>query len=153
MVTVLLIFHALVSIALIGAVTHQASGTFREPTPPQSFLGRFAATRGASYTNTIIMLFLINCVLGNLIYPQYRLDVRPTLEDLNMRSANGVFEIKEHLAMIGAFMLPVYWLIWRTPLIPEAATARRWLTTILAFIVWWNLVVGHILNNIKGFGQ
>jgi hypothetical protein len=50
-------------------------------------------------------------------------------------------------------MLPAYWLYWRTPLAPDSAAVRRWLTTILAFIVWWNLIVGHILNNIKGFGQ
>ena len=153
MVTTLLIFHALVSIALIGAITHQAAGTFRKSAPPQSFVGRFAATHGAAYTNAIIVLFLINCVLGDLVYPQYRLDVRTTLEDLNLRSANGIFEIKEHFAAIGMFMLPAYWLYWRSPLAPDAATVRRWLTTILAFIVWWNLIVGHILNNIKGFGQ
>jgi hypothetical protein len=153
MVTVLLIFHALVSIALIGAITHQAAGTFRAPAPAHTFVGRFAATQGAFYTNAIILLFLLNCVLGNLIYPQYRLDIRTTLEDLNLRSANGIFEIKEHLAAIGMFMLPVYWLLWRTPLEARSAAARRWLTTILAFIVWWNLIVGHILNNIKGFGQ
>jgi len=23
----------------------------------------------------------------------------------------------------------------------------------LAFIVWWNFLVGHILNNIRGFGS
>lgn len=153
MVTTLLILHALVSIALIGAITHQAAGTFRAPAPAHTFLGRYAATKGTVYTNAIVVLFLLNCILGDLVYPQYRLDVRTTLEDLNMRSANGIFEIKEHFAMIGAFMLPAYWLYWRAPLAPNAATARRWLTTILAFIVWWNLIVGHILNNIKGFGQ
>ena len=71
----------------------------------------------------------------------------------HMREANGVFEIKEHFAAIGMFMLPLYWFYWRTPLKPDYAAARRWLTTILALIVWWNFLVGHILNNIKGFGQ
>jgi len=23
----------------------------------------------------------------------------------------------------------------------------------LAFVVWWNFLVGHILNNIRGFGS
>ena len=98
-------------------------------------------------------MFVISAILGNLVYPQYRLDVRTALEDMNMRSANGIFEIKEHLAVVGLFMLPAYVFYWRTPLDGAYASARRWLTTILAFIVWWNLVVGHILNNIKGFGQ
>ena len=29
---------------------------------------------------------------------------------------------------------------------------RAMLTAILTFIVWWNFLVGHILNNIRGFG-
>ena len=153
MVTTLLILHALVSIALIGAITHQAAGTFRTPSPPQSFVGRFAATHGAAYTNAIIVLFLLNCVLGNLVYPQYRLDVRTTLEDLNLRSANGIFEIKEHFIAIGLFMLPAYWVYWKTPLAAGSATARKIITAILCFFVWYGFLVGHILNNIKGFGQ
>jgi len=34
--------------------------------------------------------------------------------------------------------------------VPEQATARRYLTWLLAFIVWWSFLVGHVLNNIKG---
>jgi hypothetical protein len=153
MVTLLLILHALMSIALIGAITHQAVSTFRRPAPPQSFAGRYANVAGASYTNAVIVMFVITAILGNLIYPQYRLDVRTALEDLNLRAANGIFEVKEHFAAIGLFMLPAYWVYWRTPLKPDYTGVRRWLTTILALIVWWNLLVGHILNNIKGFGQ
>jgi hypothetical protein len=26
------------------------------------------------------------------------------------------------------------------------------LTSILAFIIWWNFLVGHVVNNIRGFG-
>ena len=33
---------------------------------------------------------------------------------------------------------------------PEQAAARRYLTWLLAFIVWWSFLVGHVLNNIKG---
>jgi len=153
MVTVLLILHALLAIALIGAVTHQAVSTFRKPAAPQNFVSRYANVAGASYTNAIIVMFIITAILGDLVYPQYRLDIRTALEDLNMRAANGVFEMKEHFAAIGLFMLPAYWLYWRTPLKPEYAGARRWLTTILAGVVWWNLIIGHVLNNIKGFGQ
>jgi hypothetical protein len=27
------------------------------------------------------------------------------------------------------------------------------LTLMLAFIVWWGFLVGHVLNNIRGFGS
>ena len=73
------------------------------------------------YANPIIVLFVITCIGGAFLYPQYRLDVRPTLEDLQYRAANGVFEIKEHLAAIGLGLLPAYALFWRTPLVADQA--------------------------------
>ena len=76
--------------------------------------------------------------------------LRERLEDLQLRAANGVFEIKEHLVAFGLGTLPVYWLFWRTPLALDQANSRRYLTWLLAFIVWWGFVVGHVLNNIKG---
>jgi hypothetical protein len=65
-------------------------------------------------------------------------------------AANGVFEIKEHLAAIGLGLLPVYWQFWRKPQGPETVAARRYLTWLLAFVVWWNFIVGHVLNDIRG---
>ena len=96
------------------------------------------------------LLFVLSVIGGSLLYPDYRLDVRPTLEDLDLRAANGVFEIKEHLAAIGLGLLPAYWFFWKQPLVADAAAARKYLTWILTFIVWWNFLVGHVLNNIKG---
>ena len=29
--------------------------------------------------------------------------------------------------------------------------ARAMLTAMLAVIVWWNFLVGHIINNLRGF--
>lgn len=155
MITVLLIVHGLLAVALLGAVTHQALSVTR-PAPatgPRNFVGKFRGVSGASYTNAITILFVVTSIGGALLYPQYRLDVRTTLEDLNLRGANGIFEIKEHLAAIGLGLLPAYWFFWRQPPVAEYAAARKYLTWILAFLVWWNFLVGHILNNIKGFGQ
>jgi hypothetical protein len=154
MITVLLIVHGLLAVALLGAITHQAFSVARHrPAPaPASFVGKFAAVGAASYTNAIVVLFIVTSIGGALLYPRYRLDIRTTLEDLNLRSANGIFEIKEHLAAIGLGILPIYWFLWKKALTPEYAASRKYLTWILAFLVWWNFLVGHILNNIKGFG-
>ena len=100
-----------------------------------------------AYATAVVVLFVVTAIGGALLYPQYRLDVRTALEDLQMRAANGVFEIKEHLVAIGLGLLPTYWLFWKAP---EQAAARRYLTWLLAFIVWWSFLVGHVLNNIKG---
>ena len=92
------------------------------------------------------------CVIltGAFLYPSYRMVVRPTLQSLDLRAANGVFEIKEHLSAIGLIMLPAYWAAWRQPLVPEYSAARIGLTWILASMVWWNFVVGQLLVTIKG---
>jgi hypothetical protein len=149
MIVVLLIVHGLLAVALLGAITHQAWSVAprRVAGGPLSFVGRFRSVNGGAYANAVVVLFLATAIGGALLYPQYRLDVRTALEDQQMRAANGVFEIKEHLAAIGLGLLPTYWLFWKGP---EQPAARRYLTWLLAFIVWWNFLVGHVLNNIKG---
>jgi hypothetical protein len=96
-----------------------------------------------------VVLFAVTAIGGALLYPQYRIDVRPALEDTQNVAANGVFEIKEHLVAIGLGLLPVYWLFWRKPHGPETAAPRRYLTWLLAFFVWWSFIVGHVLNDIR----
>jgi hypothetical protein len=151
MITVLLIVHGLLAVTLLGAVTHQALSVVPPSGPgKRSFFARFRGVNGAAYAGPIVALFLLTALGGALLYPQYRIDVRTTLEDLQLRSANGVFEIKEHLVALGLGTLPAYWLFWRTPLAADQASSRRYLTWLLAFIVWWGFVIGHVLNNIKG---
>ena len=152
MIVVLLIVHGLLAVALLGAITHQAWSVAprRAPVGPPSFVGRFRSVDSSGYATAVVVLFVVTAIGGALLYPQYRLDVRTALEDLQLRAANGVFEIKEHLVAIGLGLLPTYWLFWKAPLAPEQATARRYLTWLLAFIAWWGFLVGHVLNNIKG---
>jgi hypothetical protein len=70
---------------------------------------------GPAYASPIVVMFVLTAVLG-AFYPAPRIDVRVLLEDTNSRSANGIFEIKEHLVAVGLGALPAYWLSWRTPL-------------------------------------
>jgi hypothetical protein len=153
MITTFLILHGLLAVALLGAITHQALSMTRRTSAAHSFIDRFRSVGAAGYTNAIVVLFIATCIGGALLYPPYRLDVRPTLEDLDLRAANGVFEIKEHVAAIGLGLLPAYWFFWRQPLAPEGIVPRRYLTWILAFVIWWNFLVGHVLNNIRGLFQ
>ena len=96
------------------------------------------------------MLFAVVILTGAVLYPNYRLVVRPTLQTLDLRAANGVFEIKEHLSAIGLVLLPAYWASWRQPLVAEYSAVRVGLTWILASMVWWNFIVGQLLVTIKG---
>ncbi len=152
MIQVLVIVHALTSVFLLGALTHQAFSLARR-TPGQgkrNIVDRFRGVSSPTFTNSIVILFFITSVGGGLLYPRYRVDVRTTLEDLQLRAANGVFEMKEHFAAVGLGLLPAYWLAWRLPLAADYADTRKFLTWILALVVWWNFLVGEVLNNIKG---
>jgi hypothetical protein len=152
MIVILLIVHGLLAVILLGALTHQAFAVARSgPSRGNpSFVNRFGRVNAAAYSRPVVVLFLATALGGGLLYPQYRVDVRPALEDLQLNAANGVFEIKEHLVAVGVGSLPAYWLYWRTPLQPAHEVTRRYLTWLLAFLVWWSFIVGHVLNNIKG---
>lgn len=154
MITALLIIHGLLAVALLGAITHQtASVWIPAGKPAGSFLGRFRTVPGISYANAIVALYLLTAAIGGIIYPEYRMSIRVVLEQLELSKANGVFELKEHFAVVGLAVLPAYWYFWRAPLREEHARTRSLLTALIAFIVWWNFLVGHVLNNIRGFGS
>ena len=153
MIVVLLILHGLLAVALLGAITHQALSVVT--TAPAAngrwnFVDRFRGVDATAYATPIVVLFAVTAIGGALLYPQYRIDVRPALEDTQNSAANGVFEIKEHLAAIGLGLMPVYWQFWRKANGPGTAPARRYLTWLVAFCVWWNFLVGHVLNDIRG---
>ena len=153
MIVVLLILHGLLAVALLGAITHQSLSVLRiAPTANGrwTFVHRFRGVDATAYTTPIVVLFAVTALGGALLYPQYRIDVRPSLEDTQNVAANGVFEIKEHLVAIGLGLLPMYWWFWRKAQGPETAAPRRYLTWLLAFFVWWSFIVGHVLNDIRG---
>ena len=154
MTTLLLIIHGLMAVALIGAVTHQAiSVALPGRRPAVSFVGRVRVVTPTSYVGAIVVLYVITALLGAIIYPEYRLQVRIVVEQLGLWPAHGAFELKEHFLAVGLGLLPAYWHSWRQPLDPQYARTRVALTMILAFVVWWGFLTGHILNNIRGFGS
>ena len=154
MVTVLLIVHGLVAVALLGAITHQMLATWVPAgVRPSSFFGRFRAVSPAAFANAVVALYLVSAALGSVIYLDFRVDVRPMLERDGYWPAIGFFDLKEHFISVGLGLLPAYWIYWRRPLAGESGRTRAALTAIFAFIVWWGFLVGHVMNNIKGFGS
>ena len=106
----------------------------------------------ASYANAIVILYVVATLLGGTVYLNFRVDIRPDLERAGHWQALGFFDLKEHFVAIGLALLPAYWVCWREPLADEPVRTRDALTLILAFIVWWSFLIGHVLNNIMGFG-
>lgn len=76
----------------------------------------------------------------------------PQLERDGYWHALGLFDLKEHFIAIGLGLLPAYWVCWRRPIPGDVGRTRAVLTAIFAFIVWWGFLLGHVLNNILGFG-
>lgn len=152
MISALLLFHGLIGVALLGAVTHQAlaASARRAEIRKTGFLARYRGTDAAAYRDAIVILYVAITLLGAVLYPTYRSVVRPVLQDLDFRIANGAFELKEHLSALGLILLPAYWTCWRQPFDRQYDTARVWLAWIIAFIVWWNFVIGQILVSIRG---
>lgn len=154
MFTTLLIIHGLLAVALLGAITHQTAAVLWPATAKSSFIASFRGVAGARYTVATIVLYLVTGVLGAIIYTVYRIAVRPYLESAQLWEINGSFELKEQFATIGFGLLPLYWMVWRTPLESKLASARAAVTSMLCFIVWYAFLVGHVLNNVRGmFGR
>ena len=150
MITVLLIIHGILAMFLVGAITHQSLGVFWPRRPGQSnFVARARGVNPAGYVDAILVLYVVVFLLGSILYPTYRVFVRPPLQDLQLTYAIGVFEVKENFAAICLAMLPSYWYFWKKA--PEFATTRRAITAILFCTIWYNFVAGHILNNVRGF--
>jgi len=120
--------------------------------PPSSFFARFRAVPSASYANAIVVLYTLSALLGALLYLPFRIDIRPDLERAGHWQGLGLFDLKEHFVAIGMALLPAYWVCWREVCADESSRTPAALTLILAFIVWWSFLIGHVLNNIKGFG-
>ena len=152
MYTFLLIVHGLVAVALLGAVTHQSVSMLRvRKARSGSFIDRYTGVNQKTFAIAVLVLYVASLALGAIIYPKYRLDVRIPFEEMDLRWAVGIFEMKEHFAGIGFGALIAYAVSWRADSSQDYAPLRFALTLVLTFIVWCDFLVGHVLNNIRGF--
>ena len=153
--TIFLILHGLSSVALLGALTHQAFAGFKQKkfNNPSSFIGRFQGVHPGVYTKAICILWVVTFLLGGFIYAQYRIAVRIPLESAGFWVTQGFFELKENWSSIGLFLLPAYYYLWREQLSEALVRSRNYLTAVLAIICWFTFLVGHVVNNVRGFGS
>jgi hypothetical protein len=151
MLTLFLLLHVVVGTALVGALSHQAASMLRRhPAAGRSFVERYSAVNTDAFTLAVVVLYAANVAIGAIIYPAYRLQVRIPFEEMSLGWAVGLFELKEHFAGIGLGLLPLYFVTWRKDFTRSHAVDRTAITLVLTFIVWWDFIIGHILNNIRG---
>ena len=158
MTIALLILHGLLAVSLLGAITHQLVSLLRgrhapaadRHHPKSSFMGRYLSVGQSGFTMAIVVLYFLTFVLGGIIYPAYRIDVRIPFEEMRLAWAVGLFEVKEHWGGIGVGVLPLYAYVWRAQNSTSHGRNRMMITVLLALIVWADFIIGHVLNNIRG---
>jgi hypothetical protein len=152
MFIVLVIIHGLLAVALLGALTHQAVSVLWRPRSRRWFVERFATVGSPLYVSAIVVLFIATFLFGAYIYTSYRTDVRPVFESLTWYKAIGSFELKEHFITLGLALLPTYWFLWKYVPLSTKVGLRATATLIIALVVWYGFIVGHILNDLRGLG-
>ena len=152
MMIALVIIHGLLAVALLGAITHQAISALWRPRSRQWFVEKFATVGSPIYVTAIATLYVITFLFGAYIYTSYRTDVRPVFESLFWYKAVGSFELKEHFISLGLALLPTYWFLWKYVPLSQKVCIRQATTVIIALVVWYGFLVGHILNDLRGLG-
>jgi hypothetical protein len=152
--TLWLFVHLLLALALLGAVTHQAMAVALPVRKPATgIVTRFRGVNAAGYTTSVCILYVLTFFVGSYIYTQYRTAIRIPLEAAHYYKTGGFFDFKEHVATLGLVLLPAYWVLWKNAQNPQYDNARKGVTLVLAVIVWFLFIVGHVVNNTRGFAS
>ncbi len=154
--TLWLLVHLLLAVTLVGALTHQAvavSMPVRKVAGPGGFVTRYRAVPPAGYVTAVCILWVLTFIVGAYIYTKYRIYVRIPLEQSQYYKTGAFFDFKEHVSTLGLLMLPAYWCFWQNAKDGQYETARKWTTIVLCAMCWFLFIVGHVINNTRGFGS
>ena len=149
-----LFVHLILAVGLLGALTHQAMAV---ALPVRRAAGgivtRFRAVPAAGYATAVCVLWVVTFLVGSYIYTKYRIYIRIPLEQTGHYKTGGFFDFKEHVASIGLTLLPAYWYFWKNAQNADYDNARKGVTLVLAVMCWFLFIVGHVLNNTRGFAS
>ena len=152
--TLWLLVHLILAVGLLGALTHHAMAV---ALPVRKSAGgivmRFRAVPAAGYATAVCVLWVLTYIVGSYIYTKYRIYIRIPIEQAHFYKTGGFFDFKEHVATIGLVLLPAYWYFWKNAQNPQYDNARAGVTLVLAVMCWFLFIVGHVLNNTRGFAS
>jgi len=78
----LLVLHGIVAVLLLGAVTHQAIALWLPShRPSRGWWQALGAVHPERYVRAVIVLYVTTMLLGVLLYPSFRMDVRAAFLD------------------------------------------------------------------------
>lgn len=152
--TLWLFVHLILALGLLGALTHQAVAV---ALPARKAAGggivtRYRAVSAAGYATAVCVLWVLTFLVGSFIYTAYTIYIKVPLIEGHYFKTGGFFDFKEHMAALGLLLLPAYWYLWKNADDPELDNARKGVTIVLACFCWFIFIVGHVLNNARGFG-
>jgi hypothetical protein len=143
----LVVLHAAVAFALVGAATHHALiaiGYLR---------GVFKIRLARVYATTVAATWLVTFALGLLSYPTFRITARAAYLDQYEPWASRLFELKEHAAALGIpLVLGAVALSRVFEPKRDRALARAYAAIVLlaAAIVWFDAFSGLAITLAKG---
>jgi hypothetical protein len=142
------VFHLLVTIVLVGAMTHNLFIVLRY------VRGKFVRKKlEYYYLKVSLWAYVIVYTLGALAYPAFKINTRERLFDEHIPWATGLFEVKEHWGALGLAFFVVYYLLRRS-FEPDEEKEKLWfyvpLCLLLNVILWYKVVIGCYVALLKG---
>ena len=105
----LLLLHLALAVLLLGSSGHLTISAWQVSRGRREKLRLFA-----TYSRIVIWLYPITVLLGAVIYPAFRVEVRATYFDVALPWATALFEIKEHLVGLALPLTTIpYWIARR----------------------------------------
>ena len=152
--TIWLFIHLILAVGLLGALTHQAMAVaLPARRAAGGIVSRFRGVPAAGYATAVCVLWVLTFLVGSFIYTKYRTYIRIPLEEGHFYKTGGFFDFKENVSTLGLVLLPAYWYFWKNAQDPQYDNARKGVTLVLAVMAWFLFIVGHVLNNTRGFGS
>jgi len=152
--TIWLLVHLILAVGLVGALTHQAMAVALPVRQPAGgIVTRFRAVAAPGYATAVCVLWVLTFIVGSFIYTKYRIYIRIPIEQAHDYKTGGFFDFKEHVSSLGLVLLPAYWYFWKNAQNREYDSARKGVTLVLCAMAWFLFIVGHVVNNTRGFGS
>ena len=146
----LLLLHAGAAIVLIGAATHHAlqmrhylRGNFQRQALEKV------------YAKVVSVAYVITFVLGAMVYPSYRVQVRGLYLDRFAPAYAGLFDVKEvfaSLTLTVAVGLGALAFTLRPTESPALARVYAAMSLLVCAVVWLDVVAGILVTSVRGLG-
>ena len=152
MITALLIIHGLLAVALLGGVTHQTVSAWSPARKAAgSFVNRFRSVTAAIYTNAIVVLYIITMIVGAAIILNFVFQSVVCWKNSTHRLRWALSSSKNILPSSASHCCRLTGFSGDCPWLEEHGRTRKSSRRCLRSLSG-GIFVGHVVNNLRGFG-